>query len=163
MDTPCRIALLLFTLLSALTVAAHEGHAGASPRALSTETFPWGREGDPAKASRTIAIDMSDALRFTPSRVKVTRGETVRFIAANRGKLMHEMVIGTEEELRKHAEMMKRFPGMKHGEPYMAHVQPGERGTIAWTFTEPGTFVFGCLVPGHWDGGMKGTIVVSAR
>lgn len=163
MDTPDRRALLLSALLAVLPAAAHEAHSGAGPRAISTERYPWGQEGDPAKASRTIAIDMSDALRFTPSRVKVTRGETVRFVAANSGKLMHEMVIGTEEELRKHAEMMKKFPGMQHREPYMAHVSPGERGTIAWTFTKAGTFVFGCLVPGHWDGGMRGTIVVSER
>jgi uncharacterized cupredoxin-like copper-binding protein len=156
-------AIFLASLLAALPALAHEGHAGAGPRAFSTQQFPWGREGDPAKASRTIAIDMSDALRFTPSRVKVRRGETVRFIAANSGKQMHEMVIGTEDELRKHAEMMKKFPGMQHSEPYMAHVSPGARGTIAWTFTEAGTFSFGCLVPGHWDGGMKGTIVVSER
>ena len=106
---------------------------------------------------------MSDALRFTPAQVRVKQGETVRFVAANSGRLMHEMVIGTEEELRKHAEMMKEFPGMKHREPYMAHVSPGEKGTIVWTFTQAGTFMFGCLVPGHWDGGMKGTIVVTAR
>lgn len=163
MDTLIRYLFLVILLALGLRVAAHEGHAEPGARALSTEQYPWGREGDPAKASRTIAIDMSDALRFTPSRVKVTQGETVRFIAANSGKLMHEMVIGTEEELQKHAEMMKKFPGMKHSEPYMAHVSPGKRGTIAWTFTRPGTFFFGCLVPGHWDGGMKGTIVVTAR
>ena len=163
MNTPIRCFFLLLLLILGMRVAAHEGHVEAGPRAISAEQYPWGREGDPAKASRTIAIDMSDALRFTPSRVKVTQGETVRFIAANSGKLMHEMVIGTEEELRRHAEMMKKFPGMKHQEPYMAHVSPGKRGTIAWTFTEPGTFMFGCLVPGHWDGGMKGLIVVTPR
>jgi uncharacterized cupredoxin-like copper-binding protein len=155
--------LAVVFLLSALPAAAHETHSDAVPRSISAEQYPWGREGDPAKAARTVAIDMSDALRFTPSRVKVTQGETVRFIAAKSGILVHEMVIGTEDELRRHAEMMKKFPGMKHREPYMAHVSPGERGTIAWTFTRPGTFMFGCLVPGHWDGGMKGTIVVTAR
>ena len=163
MDTRTRLALLAVFLLPALPAAAGEAHSHSPRSTISTEKYPWGQEGDPAKATRTIAIDMSDALRFTPSRVKVTQGETVRFVAANSGKLMHEMVIGTEEELRKHAEMMKKFPGMKHGEPYMVHVSPGKRGTIAWTFTQPGTFMYGCLVPGHWDGGMKGTIVVTAR
>ena len=163
MNTPIRVFFLLLFLLLGIRAAAHEAHGEKGPRPISSEQHPWGREGDPAKAARTIAVDMSDDLRFTPSRIKVNQGETVRFIAANSGKLMHEMVIGTEEELRKHAEMMKRFPGMKHSEPYMAHVSPGESGTIAWTFTRPGTFMFGCLVPGHWDGGMKGTIVVAPR
>jgi uncharacterized cupredoxin-like copper-binding protein len=163
MNASLRSLLLLLGLACALPAAGHEAHSDAVPRTISTERYAWGREGDPAKATRTVAIDMSDALRFTPARVEVRRGETVRFVAANSGKLMHEMVIGTEEELRRHAEMMKKFPGMKHSEPYMAHVSPGEQGSIAWTFTEPGTFMFGCLVPGHWDGGMKGTIVVKAR
>jgi uncharacterized cupredoxin-like copper-binding protein len=163
MDTSRPFAALLVFLVPVLPAAAHEARGETSPRAISTHEHPWGREGDPAKASRTIAIDMSDALRFTPSRVRVTEGETVRFIAANSGKLMHEMVIGTEADLRRHAEMMKKFPDMEHAEPYMAHVRPGERRTIAWTFTRPGTFMFGCLVPGHFDAGMKGTIVVTAR
>jgi len=85
----------------------------------------------------------------------------VKFAVRNSGKVLHEMVIGTEEELRKHAEMMKKFPGMEHDEPYMAHVAPGKRETMAWTFDKAGTFMYGCLVPGHWEAGMKGTIVVT--
>ena len=143
--------------------AAHgdEKHASPQSRAISPDEHAFGREGDPAKAGRTIAVDMSDAMRFTPSQVRVKRGETVKFVVANGGTMMHEMVIGTEEELKKHAEMMRKHPGMEHDEPYMAHVRPGKKETIAWTFTRPGTFMYGCLVPGHWEAGMKGTIVVT--
>ena len=73
---------------------------------------------------------------------------------------MHEMVIGTEQSLSEHAQLMKKFPGMEHEEPYMAHVAPGEQGEMAWQFTSAGEFHYGCLVPGHWDGGMRGRIVV---
>jgi uncharacterized cupredoxin-like copper-binding protein len=121
---------------------------------------PWGREGDPRKAARTIQVDMADTMRFSPSEVKVKQGETVKFVVTNSGQQMHEMVIGTEEELRKHAELMRKFPDMEHDEPYMAHVAPGTKETITWTFTRPGTFMYGCLVPGHWEAGMKGTLVV---
>ena len=156
--------LLLGALLAALPVAqAHEGQKhGAAKRAVSGDEHPWGREGDPRKAVRTIAIDMSDAMRFTPAEVRVKQDETVRFVAHNKGKLMHEMVIGTKEELEKHAELMRKHPGMEHDEPYMAHVKPGGREEIAWTFSKPGTFMYGCLIPGHWESGMKGTIVVAA-
>lgn len=39
---------------------------------------------------------------------------------------MHEMVIGTTEELKAHADMMKKHPGMEHDEPYMAHIAPSK-------------------------------------
>jgi uncharacterized cupredoxin-like copper-binding protein len=156
------------SLVAALIVAfpflaaAHSDHkpAGAPARALSKEEHPWGREGDPKNAVRTIDIDMNDNMRFTPSELKVKRGDTVRFVVRNSGKVMHEMVIGTEQELRRHAELMKKHPGMEHEEPYMAHVQPGKKEEIAWTFTKAGNFMYGCLIPGHWEAGMKGTIVV---
>jgi uncharacterized cupredoxin-like copper-binding protein len=157
------IVLTALALLAPFHASAHgeEKHSGAKKKALSAEQHPWGREGDPAKASRTILVDMSDAMRFTPSKLTVKRGETVKFVVANSGKTMHEMVIGTEEELRAHAELMKKHPGMEHDAPYMAHVSPGKKETIAWTFDKPGTFMYGCLIPGHWEAGMKGTIVVA--
>jgi uncharacterized cupredoxin-like copper-binding protein len=153
------VALLMLAPMAAL---AHSGHkADAKPRAISKEEHPWGREGDPKKAVRTIEVDMNDDMRFRPGEIRVARGETVKFVVRNSGKVMHEMVLGTEAELRKHAESMKKHPGMEHDEPYMAHVQPGKKEEIAWTFTKAGTFMYGCLVPGHWEAGMKGTIVVA--
>ena len=140
---------------------AHEAHEAAPRKSISKEEHAWGREGDPKKAARTIAVDMADTMRFTPSEIRVRRGDTVRFVVSNSGKVMHEMVIGTREELEKHAELMKKHPGMEHDEPYMAHVAPGRKEEIAWTFTKRGTFMYGCLVPGHWEAGMKGTIVVN--
>ncbi len=106
---------------------------------------------------------MSDAMRFSPAEVRVKRGETIRFVVKNGGKVMHEMVIGNLAELKAHGEMMKKFPNMEHDEPYMAHVAPGKVQEITWTFTKAGEFHFGCLVPGHFDAGMIGRIVVAAK
>ena len=160
-----KLALTAMLLISALAapVLAHESRKDARPKPISTEEHPWGRQGDPRKATRTIAVDMADTMRFTPSRLKVKSGETVRFVVSNSGKVTHEMVLGTEEELRKHADLMKKHPGMEHDEPYMAHVAPGKKEEIAWTFTRPGTFMYGCLIPGHWEAGMKGRIDVAAN
>jgi hypothetical protein len=69
---------------------------------------------------------MIDAMRFEPDRLDVRQGETVRFVVRNTGKVMHEFVIGTAQELAKHAALMKQFPNMEHDEPYMAHVAPRE-------------------------------------
>jgi len=103
---------------------------------------------------------MADTMRFSPAAVRIKRGETVRFVVSNSGQTLHEMVIGTQGALMEHAAMMMKYPGMEHDEAYMAHVSPGKKQSLTWTFDKTGTFMYGCLVPGHWQAGMKGTIVV---
>jgi uncharacterized cupredoxin-like copper-binding protein len=65
------------------------------------------------------------------------------------------------EELKQHAALMKKHPGMEHDEAYMAHVRPGKRGEIVWQFTRAGEFYYACLLPGHFEAGMVGKIVVA--
>jgi len=154
-------AVALLTALAMSSTAFAHGQGYALRRAeLSSERHPWGQQGDPGKATRTVRVDMDDRMRFVPDRLEVRQGETVRFVVRNRGQVLHEMVIGTRDALQAHAELMRKHPGMEHDEPYMAHVGPGKRGEIVWTFTEPGEYFYGCLVPGHWEAGMKGRIVV---
>ena len=104
---------------------------------------------------------MADNMRFTPARIAVRQGEAVKFVVRNTGKVMHEFVIGTKAENARHAEMMVKFPDMEHDEPYMAHVPPGKTGEIVWTFNRAGEFEFACLIAGHYQGGMVGTIMVA--
>ena len=136
-------------------------HEKKAARPISTDETPFGREGDPKKVSRTVSVDMSDQMRFNPAQLTIKQGETIRFRVKNSGKVMHEMVIGTMDELKKHAEMMKKHPGMEHDEPYMSHVAPGKTETMVWQFTKPGEFHYGCLVPGHFEAGMIGKVVVT--
>jgi uncharacterized cupredoxin-like copper-binding protein len=109
---------------------------------------------------RTIEIRLTDNMRFAPKDIQVKLGETVRLVAINAGKVLHEIVIGTPQELKAHAEMMKKHPGMEHDEPYMAHVNAGQKGAIVWTFNRAGSFEFACLIPGHFEAGMVGRITV---
>jgi uncharacterized cupredoxin-like copper-binding protein len=155
------------TALAALAVgAAHGGgghaHDGKPGRfdAGKVEDKPFGRQGDPAKAVRTIRIHMADTMRFTPADITVKRGETVKLVAANRGQVLHELVLGTADDLRKHADLMRQHPGMEHEEPHMTHVKPGKTGEIVWQFTQPGEFRFACLIPGHFEAGMVGKVTV---
>jgi uncharacterized cupredoxin-like copper-binding protein len=134
--------------------------ASKAKRPISTEQKDFGREGDPKKVTRTIKVDMNDKMRFDPAALTVKRGETVRFEVKNSGKTMHEMVLGTMKELKEHAELMRKHPGMEHDEPYMAHVAPGKVERIVWQFTTPGDFYYGCLVAGHFEAGMMGKITV---
>ena len=150
---------LMAALVPGLTLAHGETHQ-STQRKISTEEMAFGREGDPKKVTRTVQVDMSDRMRFTPAAMAVKQGETVKFIIRNSGKVMHEFVLGSMKELKVHAELMKRHPGMEHDEPYMVHVAPGKTGTIVWQFTRGGDFHFGCLIPGHFEAGMIGRIEV---
>ncbi len=166
--TQHRRQLLTLALLSPLAPWAqahgsrphgHQGHHAP----LVKEQKPWGIAAEPREARRTIEILMTDDMRFSPAHIDVREGETLRLRAVNRGQVMHEIVIGTRQELEEHAEMMKKHPNMEHDEPYMAHVEPGQRGDIVWTFNRPGDFEFACLIPGHFEAGMRGTIRVRPR
>jgi uncharacterized cupredoxin-like copper-binding protein len=149
----------LLTALLFLSAPAFAQHDHGKPAA---ET-PFGRPGNPKAVSRTIEVDMSDKLRFTPSLIEVKQGETIRFRAKNSGNTLHEMVLGTKADLKKHAEEMRKKPGMKHDAPYLTHVAPRKTGTIVWQFTRAGEFEFACLVPGHFEGGMIGQIKVTGK
>jgi len=151
-----------FSVVAGAYAHGNDEHA-AKPKkydASKVEDTPFGREGDPTKAVRTIRVDMADTMRFTPADITVKRGETVKFVATNKGQVLHEMVLGTADELKKHAELMRKFPGMEHDEPHMTHVKPGASGEIVWQFTEAGEFQFACLIPGHFEAGMVGKVTV---
>lgn len=124
--------LVLATLAALAQAHGDENHPMKkhSFDAAKVEERAFGREGDPKKVSRTVKVDMSDAFLFTPSDVVIRRGETVKFVVSNGGKQLHEMVLGTAQELREHAELMKKFPGMEHADANMAHVKPGAKGEI---------------------------------
>lgn len=137
--------------------SAHNAHSAVK------EQKTWGIGGDAKAATRTVTMTMDDNMRFSPSKLSFKQGETVRFVIQNKGKLLHEMVIGTRQELDAHAAMMVKFPKMAHDEPYMAHVSAGQSGDLVWTFNRPGDFEFACLIAGHYQAGMAGTISVSPR
>ena len=158
-----RSLLLLTTLLAASGSLLAHGEKTHADKSVVKEQQPWGIAGDAAQATRTIEVLLTDSMRFTPDRIEVRQGETIRFVHRNTGKVMHEFVLGTKKVLDEHAALMKRFPNMEHDEPYMAHVAPGGTGEIVWTFNRAGDFDFACLIPGHYEAGMVGKVKVVAR
>ncbi len=159
-------SVLLATLIAGASTFAfahtdtpHAKKAGA----VKKEQKEWGIAGDAKAVTRTVTLTMSDNMRFTPDRLDIKQGETIKIVIKNAGKMMHEMVIGTKKDLDEHAALMVKFPGMEHEEPYMAHVGPGKTGQIIWTFNKPGSFDFACLIAGHYQAGMVGKITVAAR
>lgn len=155
---PLKLFLSLSAALLATATLAAGNHAGGHAHADDS----IGKAGDAAKVSRTVTVDMTDAMRFVPSSITVKQGETIRLVITNSGKLKHELVLGTEKELKEHYEVMKKHPEMEHDDPNMVTLAPGKTGEMMWQFTKAGKVDFACLQPGHYDAGMKGMVKVSA-
>jgi len=137
-----------------------EDHGKKEEQPAEDHAAALGKPGDPRKVTRNVNVEMNDAMRFRPDSIRVKRGETIRFIVRNTGKVKHEMVLGTIKELKEHAEMMRKFPEMEHADPNQVSVEPGMTGELIWQFTRAGTFDFACLVPGHFEAGMVGKVRV---
>jgi len=163
------LSVLALAVLPALALAAGNhagghgsahGMAGHDMSTMSSASLPTGTPGDPAKVTRTIELTMDDIMRFTPSEIQVRAGETVRFFIKNKGKIPHEMVIGSIADLKAHAAEMQKMPGMQHAEPNMITLAPGKIGGLVWQFHQAGTVDFACLIPGHFEAGMVGKVTV---
>lgn len=123
----------------------------------------FGEPGDPSKPAREITITMKETdgkMLFEPDAIIVERGEQIRFKLSNAGELDHELVIATLEANLQHAKEMEKNPDMEHDDPNAKRLAPKESGEIIWKFTETGTFDFSCLIPGHREAGMTGTVTV---
>lgn len=165
---------LLITAAAALFAvggyAQGDGHHAASAPAAAGhsdsehghgELDAIGAPGQAAKVTRTVKVDMTDAMRFSPANVRAKQGETIRFVLKNSGQVKHEFVLGTEKELKEHYELMKKFPEMEHANPNMLTLAPGQTGEVIWQFTKAGKIDFACLQPGHFEAGMKGAVMVA--
>ncbi|QJC57270.1 Plastocyanin [Polaromonas vacuolata] len=154
------LATLAIASLSSGALAAGN-HAGGHDAGHGESAI--GKPGVVAKVTRTITVEMSDSMRYTPSDIQAKKGETIRLLVKNTGKVKHEMSLGSEKYLLAHLEEMKKFPGMEHDEPGKLTLAPGTEGEIIWQFSKAGTVNFACLMPGHYEAGMKGQVKVSAK
>jgi uncharacterized cupredoxin-like copper-binding protein len=120
--------------------------------------------------SRSIAVNMDDQMRFTPSQIEVQAGETIRFVVSNSGRTAHEMVLGSEDEIRTHAEAMKQAAAKGAASDKTHHHSTGaaisvaarETGELVVTFSKATRLQMACLIPGHYEAGMRGTVSVQA-
>ncbi|WP_136246827.1 cupredoxin domain-containing protein [Halomonas borealis] len=140
-----------------------------------------GHSNDDSQASdhppidRTLAFEAGD-MWFTPDKLALTPGETVRFNITNSGQLEHEFVIGDSEAQMEHREMMREMANGNghdmsaghHGEgeadadnmPAVT-IPPGETATLVWTAPNNAEEVeFACNIPGHYEAGMNGAIQI---
>lgn len=157
--TTAALAAILALTGGALAAGSHAGgHGEAGMMAI-------GKPGVAADASRTVTITMMErddgGMVFEPASLAVSEGETLRLKFVNKGELDHEFVMDVHDGIMEHKELMERFPEMEHDDPNSIRLAPGATGEIVWTFASAGDFGFACLIPGHYDSGMKGDISVS--
>lgn len=152
------VALLALSASGSWAAGAHAGGHGHQDHGSMDTSY--GKPGLAAKARRIVTIEMSDNMRFTPSEIKASKGETIRFVIRNSGQLRHEFSLGTQQELEEHYEQMKKFPDMVHDEPNKLSLEPGQQGELIWQFSQSGKVDFACLHVGHYEAGMKGQVSV---
>ena len=154
---PSTAVVVAATFLVSLPALA-QTHTNAAPHDAALSAA--GKAGEQSQVTRTVTIGMADTMRFTPGELVVERGQTVKIIARNDGQVLHEIVLGTRAEIEQLRTAIRHDPDMAHGASYMAHVAPGESRQIIWQFDRPGTFEFACLLPGHYESGMTGSVEV---
>lgn len=158
----CALSAIAALTLSTAALAGGT-HVGGHDHGQAAEDTAIGKPGQAASVKRTVTVEMSDTMRFTPDNIAVKQGETVRFVVKNMGKAKHEFSLGTQKELLEHYEVMKKFPDMVHDEPNKVSLAPSEQGEVIWQFTKAGNVDFACLHPGHYEAGMKGQVKVGKK
>jgi uncharacterized cupredoxin-like copper-binding protein len=162
------------TLLIALPTLAGPGASGHGDDSGAS----IGKPANASAANRTVTVEMHDNY-YTPEKISVKAGETVRFVVKNKGQLVHEFNIGTHKMHVAHRpEMMMMVEhgvleadriNMKaakqmqatmghgmHDEPNSVLLEPGKTGEVVWTFPKRADIEFACNVPGHYEAGMQG-------
>jgi uncharacterized cupredoxin-like copper-binding protein len=146
-----------------LAIALAAGLSGVAYGHGDEHETAYGKPGDPKKPARIVQVVMREQdakMLFVPDRIRIKKGEQIRFQLRNNGEVDHEFVVGTVEENLKHMKEMEKNPDMEHDDPNAKRLKPKTSGELIWQFTKAGTFDFSCLIPGHRPAGMSGTIVV---
>ena len=156
------IASASFLAMTALATAdgTHSCSSGDNMMAV-------GQPGKASEVSRTIEVIMKETddgeMLFEPKEINVKKGETIRFTVMNKGELEHEFVLDNHENVMTHKAAMSKMPEMEHDDPNSVRLDSGMDGEVIWTFSNAGPFEFACLIPGHYESGMKGDITVAGH
>ena len=155
-----RMAVVAAAFVSAGAALAASEHAG---HAQHMETYSTGEPADAKKPARIVQVYMTDAngkMLFAPAKIEVRKDEQIKFVLRNGGQLDHEFVLGTTEENLRHGASMAKNPDMEHDDPNARRLAPSKTGDLVWRFSKAGEFEYACLIPGHREAGMVGTVVV---
>lgn len=117
-------------------------------------------DASPHEADRVIVVSMTDDFRYDPDSFSVGAGETITFEVTNDGTIVHEFLVGDEEQQAEFAEEMASGDMHHDGEDGVS-VEPGATERFTYTFETAGELLAGCHEPGHYEAGMVAPIAVS--
>ncbi|MDP9069446.1 MAG: plastocyanin/azurin family copper-binding protein [Actinomycetota bacterium] len=111
----------------------------------------------PASGSeRTVVLNIEHS-SFGRDHLTFHKGEMVRFVLRNGDPIDHELIIGDAAVQQLHESGTETHHDARPGE---VSVAAGATAETTYTFSEPGTLLFGCHLPRHYRYGMRGTIRV---
>jgi uncharacterized cupredoxin-like copper-binding protein len=96
--------------------------------------------------------------RFDTERIVVKPGTIVRFVVRNDDPIRHELIVGPPDVHARHASGTEAVHPPVPGE---VTVDPLTTAETVYRFDEPGSLMFACHLPGHFEYGMKGTVIVT--
>lgn len=140
--------------------------AAEGPKGHTHVAFNAGTPGDPKKPFRVIemfAKETDKGMAYEPAKIVVQQGEQIKFVIKNTGELAHEFMLETFEANAKHAIAMQKNPEMEHDDPNGKRVETKKQSELIWKFSKLGTYEYACLIPGHYEAGMKGVVEVVAK
>jgi len=150
-------------MASLIVIATAPFATGIADPGHNHAAFSAGEPGNPKRPARVVQVTMREGdgkMMFVPDRLVMKRGEQIKFVLSNSGELEHEFVLATTKENLAHAEAMQKQPEMGHDSPNAKRLDVGKSTEVLWRFTRAGQYEYGCLIPGHREAGMTGTIVV---
>jgi uncharacterized cupredoxin-like copper-binding protein len=119
-----------------------------------------GRIGDrePVLGPGVVTVEVGiQHSHFDLGTLRVRQGTIVRFVVHNGDPIDHELIVGDAEVHRRHA---LGTEGHHPPVPGEVSIAPADTALTYYEFTDPGTVVYACHLPGHLAYGMTGTIEV---
>ena len=113
-------------------------------------------------ATRKISYLLTDNAYQPKVPLKLRKGDKITFTFVNKGKVVHEALVGTPAEQKAHEKEMATMGGMAMAdEADLVVLKPGQSKTLTYTFKTAGTYEIGCHQPTHYKLGMKAPINVT--
>lgn len=155
MGLPRSPSLHVFLLALVVALSGCLGWHGGGPFDGHHHPGPHGYDGGGEDADGTYPYTGNESVdlevtggepseyRFSPDRYEVPAGERVGVVFTNEGDIDHEFAVKAAD--------------------FRVDAGSGETARAAFVAPdEPGEYKVGCYLPGHYEEGMKGTLVVTS-
>ena len=110
---------------------------------------------------QVVTVDAKE-FKFTPSEIHITAGK-VKFILINSGVGAHEFVVydASKKDIVDKAELAEDEETiMKNVLFEIDELDAGQSKESDTMILEKGSYVIGCHIPGHYEAGMNGTLII---